>query len=175
MKISTTPSVLIRIILWIALLLGGIIGGIAIDRVYFWNIFTNPIWHILTFIPGLFLMKIAFRAAGCGGRELAKSGRDGDIPRLETNKLVTSGIYSKMRHPMLFGLTLVPIALALMIGSLGYILFIAPLEMLFIIAMVLTLEERECKMKFGRDYKEYSKRVPAICLSKECIKELLKK
>ncbi len=121
-------------------------------------------------------MVMAFRAAAAGGRELAKKGRaEPSTPRLETDTLVTTGIYAHMRHPMLFGLTLVPMALALMIGSPFFILILAPIEMIFIIVMVLTLEERECRRKFGPSYDEYSKRVPAICFKKRCLSELFSK
>jgi protein-S-isoprenylcysteine O-methyltransferase Ste14 len=42
-----------------------------------------------------------------------------------------------MRHPMLFGLTLLPLGWALLLGSPTFITLIAPLEMLFIIFMVI--------------------------------------
>ncbi len=80
-----------------------------------------------------------------------------------------------MRHPMLFGLTLVPMALALIVGSPFFILVLAPLEMIFIIVMVLTIEERECRSKFGPSYDEYAKKVPPICFKKECLMRLFSK
>ncbi len=173
--VSPTPSVVIRIILWILLLAGGTAAGIRLDMELFRDLFFSPLFHATTLIPGLIMMRYAFRAAGNGGRELARSGREGDIPRLETNRLVVSGIYARMRHPMLFGLMLVPMALALMVGSPSYILFIAPAEMAFIALMVLTLEEGECRAKFGEEYKKYAERVPAVCFRAECLKMLFGK
>ncbi len=158
------------------LLVGGSAASIYFDLQYFRELFFNPIYHLLTLPLGLFLMLLAFRAAAAGGRELAKKGRVGaSTPRLETDTLVTTGIYAHMRHPMLFGLTLVPMALALMIGSPFFILILAPLEMVFIIVMVLTLEERECRRKFGSSYDEYAKRVPPLCFKKECLSLLFSK
>lgn len=121
-------------------------------------------------------MSMAFRAAAAGGRELAKRGRvERETPRLETDRLVTSGIYAHMRHPMLFGLALVPIALALIVGSPVYILIVAPLETIFIMVMVFTLEEMECRKKFGKAYEEYALKVPALCFKKECLSKLFRK
>ena len=172
MKINTSSSVVIRILLWIVMLFGGAWYAIAqdIENPYFQSI---P-FHMLTSILGVIITFFAFKASANGGRELSK-GRKGDIPRLETNQLVTTGIYSCMRHPMLFGLTLLPLGWALLLGSPTFISFVAPLEMLFIIFMVLIFEEMECKKKFGDAYLEYSKRVPMVCLRRECLWRLFLK
>jgi protein-S-isoprenylcysteine O-methyltransferase Ste14 len=178
MKIKTTPSVVVRILLWAFMLIGGVVGGIYCDLLCFASfksLFLDPLYHLLTFVVGYLLMTMAFRAAAAGGKELARHGKEGDVPRLETNRLVTSGIYAHMRHPMLFGLTLVPLALGLMVGSPTFITIIAPVEMIFIVIMVLTLEERECRKKFGSEYEAYAKKVPAVCVRPECLKMLFSK
>jgi len=170
MKIKTSISVIIRVVLWIILLIGGAIYSIYqdIDNFYFKNIY----FHIITAIVGVYIIKLAFHASTKGGKELAKNGRVGDIPRLETNRLVTSGIYNCMRHPMLFGLTLLPLGVALIIGSPTFILKVAPIEMIFIIFMVIIFEEAEVNRKFPQEYREYSKKVPMVSFKKECLKEL---
>ncbi len=158
------------------MLIGGSSVGIYFDLIHFRDLFFDPLYHAFTFVCGFFLMTMAFRAAAAGGRELAKEGRkNSSTPRLETDSLVTTGIYAQMRHPMLFGLSLVPLALSLIVGSPTFILFIAPLETLFIIVMVLTLEERECRKKFGAAYEEYARRVPAVCFKRECLMKLFSK
>ena len=170
---KTTRSVVIRLALWFVMLAGGAVLGVWLDLQWFRPLVTSRLYHLLTFHIGLFLMVLAFRAAAAGGRELAKRGkRSPETPRLETDRLVTTGIYAQMRHPMLFGLTLVPIAFALLIGSPFYILLIAPVEMLFVVIMVLTFEEWECRRKFGEDYDRYADEVPAVCFKKECLKQL---
>jgi len=170
--IKTTFSVFIRILLWLIMLIGGSYISISHDIVSHTWLFYNMTFHIFSFIFGVILMRLAFHAAACGGRELAKRGRDKDLPRLETDKLVTSGIYAYMRHPMLFGLMLIPLTLAFLLGSPTFIMLVAPLEMLFIAFMVLIFEEMECKKKFGMDYKKYSNEVPMVCLKKECLQKL---
>lgn len=172
MKFKTSVSVVIRILLWIFMLVGGAIYGIMKDL-------DNPIYnslafHIIFVVVGYLLLVYAFRSAANSGREL-KKGRVGDIPRLETNHLVTTGIYSCMRHPMLFGLTLLPLGTAFFIGSPTFILKIAPREMLFIIFMVTIFEEWEVSKKFGKGYKKYKQKVPMISFSSKCLKELFDK
>jgi protein-S-isoprenylcysteine O-methyltransferase Ste14 len=175
-KIKTTPSVIVRLILWALLLIGGTALGIWLDLHDDRRLLFSPLWHLLTLPVGVVLMGLAFRAAAVGGRELARGGKSSDeVPRLETDRLVTTGIYTHMRHPMLFGLTLVPMALAFIVGSPSFITLVAPVEMLFIVVMVLTFEERECRQKFGDAYDAYAARVPAVCFSITCLKALFKK
>ena len=170
---KTTLSVVVRLVLWFLMLIGGALLGIWLDLQWFRPLLTSWLYHLLTFPIGLFLMTLAFRAAAAGGRELAKHGKQSsETPRLETDKLVTTGIYAHMRHPMLFGLTLVPLAFALLIGSPSFIFLIAPVEMIFIVVMVLTFEEWECRKKFGEDYDRYAREVPAVCFKKACLKQL---
>jgi len=175
MKISTTPSVVIRIVIWLLLLIGGAGLSIHFDRIYFPGLWQSPFFHLLCLPAGLLLLTFAFRAAASGGRELARQGREGALPRLETNRLVTSGIYACTRHPMLFGLTLLPLSLALILGSPSFVFIIAPAEALFILLMILTLEEREAIAKFGEAYREYRRTTPLVPRSKSCWKMLFSK
>jgi len=172
MKINTSISVVIRIFLWLVMLFGGAYIAINIDANN--PLFTSPLFHIASAFFGFIIILLAFRAAANGGRELAK-GKDSAMPRLETNKLVTTGIYRCMRHPMLFGLILLPLGWALLLGSPTFITLIAPIEMLFIIFMVLVFEEMEVKKKFGTSYEIYSKEVPMVNFSKKCLRKLFTK
>jgi len=171
MKIHTSVSVIIRLFLWLVMMIGGAVYSFTKD----WGteLFESVWFHLLTAIVGMILLVLAFRAAVNGGRELTK-GRVGDIPRMETNRLVTTGIYSCMRHPMLFGLTLLPLGWALLLGSPTFITFVAPLEMLFIVVMVIVFEEREVKRKFGEDYARYRQKVPMVSFKRKCMKALFK-
>jgi len=154
------------------LIFGGIALSIFFDLKYFKSVLFNPVFHFFTFIAGYFVLKLSFHAAAVGGRELKKMGRIGDIPRLETNRLVTSGIYECTRHPMLFGLMFLPFGIALFLGLPTFVMFIAPLEGLFIFIMVITLEEKEAVKKFGEDYIRYREKTPLFPKTKECFKKL---
>ena len=171
MNIHTSISVVIRLFLWFMMMIGGALYSLSKD----WDtlLFKNVWFHLATATIGMVLLVLAFRAAANGGRELTK-GRVGDIPRMETNRLVTTGIYSCMRHPMLFGLTLLPLGWALLLGSPTFILFIAPLEMLFIVVMVIVFEEMEVKQKFGNAYAHYRQKVPMVSFKWKCMKVLFK-
>jgi len=172
MKINTSASVVVRIVLWLVMLLG--VATVAIKADKNSPLFQSPLFHIIAALLGLIIIRLAFRAAANGGKELIK-GRVGNIPRLETNKLVMTGIYNCMRHPMLFGLTLLPLGWALLLGSPTFIMIIAPLEMLFIIIMVIIFEEREVNRKFGKAYEDYRQKVPIVSFRFECLKLLFKK
>ena len=162
----------LRILFWIIMLFGGAILSIHYDKIYFRSIFENTYFHFFSFILGYLLLKWVLKVSRNTGRYLAKLGREGDIPRMETNQLVTTGRYAMMRHPMHFGLWFFPLAFALLIGSPTFILIVAPLEMLFMIIMIKLWEEPEAKKKFGRAYEEYKKKVPFFCFKPECIAEL---
>ncbi len=169
MKINSTFSVIIRIILWLLMLIGGAVISIIndLDNPYFHSLS----FHIISAFIGVVIITLAFRAAANSGRELSK-GRVGNIPRLETNSLVTSGIYHCMRHPMLFGLTLLPLGWALLLGAPTFIFYIAPMEILFIVFMVIVFEEMEVRHKFGENYKQYAQQVPMVSLKLHCLKAL---
>jgi protein-S-isoprenylcysteine O-methyltransferase Ste14 len=170
--LHTTPSVVLRITLWIALLFGG--AGYALYQDWRDPLFQSIGFHLFSAVFGIFILMMAFRAAANGGRELAK-GRTGEIPRLETNQLVTTGIYSCMRHPMLFGLTLLPLGWALLLGLPTFIFKLAPLEMLFIIIMVVVFEEMEVRKKFADAYVAYAQKVPMVSFRWKCLRTLFSK
>ncbi len=138
-----------RLFIWIIMLLGGGALGIWLDLHWCKSWFLNPWFHVVSFVIGLFVLRLVMRASRNTGRWLAKMGREGDIQRMETNKLVTSGYYACMRHPMHFGLLLFPMAFAFLIGSASFIVIIAPVEILFIIAMIKIVEEPGAIRKFG--------------------------
>jgi len=164
----------IRIVLWLIMLIGGAVISIHFDKIYFPEIFSNTYFHFISFIIGYFLLKFVLKASRNTGRFLARLGREGEISRLETNKLVVTGRYAMMRHPMHFGLLFFPLAFALLIGSPTFILFLAPIEMILMVILIKLWEEPEAMKKFGDEYIEYKKRVPFFCFKLHCIQELLR-
>ena len=164
-----TLSLFVRILLWTIALVGGAIFSLVFDLHHFKSLLLNPWFHLISAFVGIFLLRFVFKIAAVGGKTLARYGRQGDIPRLETNKLVTQDIYGCMRHPMLLGLAFFPLGVALLLGSPTFILFVAPLEAITILLLTLTIEEKEAKSKFGQAYEEYKAKVPAFdirCLTK---------
>lgn len=163
---------MLRIIIWVVMLIGGGWLGFWLDGRWFHAWLVNPIFHVATLIVGALLLRLVMRSSRYTGRLLARMGREGDVPRMETNKLVTTGIYACMRHPMHLGLLFFPWSGALILGSLSFILFIAPLEMLFMVLMIKLVEEPEAIRKFGDAYREYQKRVPMFSLRLSCLRQL---
>ena len=85
-----------------------------------------------------------------GSPELSRGGEKG--------KLLTEGIYGRIRHPRyveaLFGV----LGYALIANYLGmYIMFALTVPAIYFIVV---LEERELRDRFGSAYEEYSRRVP---------------
>ncbi len=165
----------VRIVIWIVMLGGGGWGGLLLDRHWFPGLKGNLWFHVASFVTGFILLRLVLTVSRNTGRTLARYGRQGNLPRLETNRLVTEGPYRHMRHPMHLGLLLFPFAVAFMAGSPTFILMIAPAEALFMLLMIKLVEEPEALRKFGEEYRNYMKQTPWFCLKKECLRALLQK
>jgi protein-S-isoprenylcysteine O-methyltransferase Ste14 len=73
-------------------------------------------------------------------------------------KLVTEGLYARVRHPRYVQFALALLGYALIANYLAvYLLFLAWLAGIGIIAV---LEEGELRDRFGKEYEEYCRRVP---------------
>ena len=164
----------IRILIWIIFIIGGLIAGVVWDIKLFPDIWHNWIWHVLSFISGALLLKLVYKISRNTGRILAQFGKEGNIGRMQTNRLVKTGPYSCMRHPMHLGLLLFPLSFAFLSGSISFILIIAPSEILIMIIMIFFIEEPEAVRKFGSSYVKYKKEVPAFNFRINCLKHLLK-
>jgi protein-S-isoprenylcysteine O-methyltransferase Ste14 len=85
-------------------------------------------------------------------------------PQEHAQELVTTGLHSRMRHPIymahltnFFGWT---------IGSgllVSYVLL--AISLLFAFPLMIWLEERELETRFGFEFREYKRRVPLILKS----------
>ncbi len=162
-----------RILFWIVLIVGGTALSLWGDARLFTAWHQGLLWHLATAPFGLLLFFLVMRAARHTGRILARYGREGDLPRLETNRLVREDVYACMRHPMHLALFFVPLALALLLGSPTFIFIVAPLEALLMIALVLLIEEPEARRKFGQAYRDYEAEVPRFNLSLRCLRMLV--
>ncbi len=84
------------------------------------------------------------------------------IPELsngnEPGKLLTEGIYGKVRHPRYIELWLFVVAYSLFSNYLA--LYFGALLTVPTLYLVVVLEERELKQRFGIEYEEYCTQVP---------------
>ncbi len=163
-----------RIFIWILFLVGGAIVGIRLDLRWFSKTFFNPFFHVVSAVAGVVLLRLVMRISRNTGRVLARYGREGNLPRLQTNRLVTRGVYGCMRHPMHLGLLFFPLSIALIVGSPCFTLCIWPLEALLMILMIRFLEEPEAVKKFGAEYQKYRQRVPFFNFRPNCLKQLFR-
>jgi len=74
----------------------------------------------------------------------------------QEEKLVTTGIYSKIRHPMYIGLVLLHIGLPLIFK--GFIACLSTIIWAGFIAVWSRFEDKNLERQFGRKYIEYKKR-----------------
>jgi len=166
---------MLRTLIWVHMLLGGGALGIWLDSRWFHELFANPVFHLATLAFGILLLRLVMRVSRYTGRLLASMGREGDLPRMDTNKLVTTGVYGCMRHPMHLGLLFFPWSAALILGSPTFFLVIAPIEILIIMALVKLVEEPEAIRKFCDAYRQYQKQIPMFNFRPACWRQMLSK
>ncbi|UCF06515.1 MAG: isoprenylcysteine carboxylmethyltransferase family protein [bacterium] len=143
-----------------------IIGFIAIGIMALWS--TRNLFLTVDFgfnVPLSVLAAVLLCGAmiiRTGWRKVLRPGTVLGIPeisgRRDRNELVTDGIYSVIRHPRYVevGLGLLAAALfsnylASYVVVLGYVVFVY---------LVVLLEERELRKRFGKEYEDYCSRVP---------------
>ncbi len=160
-----------RWIMWAVLIGGGIVLSLLTDF-YLRKSGFHASFGIIGRAIGLILIVLSMIISRNTGKTLAKYGRKGNIPKLETNVLVRNGVYSCMRHPMHLGLMLMPFGIAFLMNSFSYVCIYAPLTTIVILVMIKTIEEKEALAKFGISYEKYMREVPAFNFSPQCIKKL---
>lgn len=80
------------------------------------------------------------------------------VPNQAPEKLIISGLYKYVRHPMYIGYLFIALSEFLILGHpliLAYILGAIPLVNILVIK-----EEKTLERKFGKEYIQYKKRVP---------------
>ncbi|MCD6527959.1 MAG: isoprenylcysteine carboxylmethyltransferase family protein [Desulfuromonas sp.] len=102
------------------------------------------------------------------GKTLKKRGHTTGHKSIWPDQLVTSGIYSCMRHPQHLGLALIPLGIALLLGSITAI-FTSGWAILAASLFVIIIEEPECQEKFSDEYFRYMQRTPPLSLSVKCL------
>jgi len=76
----------------------------------------------------------------------------------KTRNLVVSGPYKYTRNPMLFGTFLIYLAFALFINSITAVLLVCAI-FVFMLAVVVKMEEKRLLKDFGKQYEEYRRKV----------------
>jgi len=123
-------------------------------RIHFAVSWPLTVLAVLLFLTSLYIGTLHFRRLG----PAATLGFPQLSARQYPGKLVTDGIYAYIRHPRYVQVGLGLAALALFTNYLAVYLIAA--AYLPIIYLVVLLEERELKNRFGSEYEQYSRRVP---------------
>jgi len=76
----------------------------------------------------------------------------------KTKNLVVSGPYKYTRNPMLFGTLLIYLAFALIINSITSVVLVSA-SFVFMLTVVVKMEEKRLLKDFGNQYEEYLKTV----------------
>ncbi|HXF90201.1 MAG TPA: isoprenylcysteine carboxylmethyltransferase family protein, partial [Xanthobacteraceae bacterium] len=138
--------------------LAAVVIGIALD----WLLPIDILTVALPFWPRL-VIGFAFAAAGSAlalaGVWLFKTAGTNVEPWKPTLRLVTTGIYARLRNPMYAGLLLLVLGLAVALAS-DWTLLMFVLMALILHYGVVVREERYLETKFGDDYRRYKARVP---------------
>lgn len=77
-----------------------------------------------------------------------------------TDKIVTTGIYSTVRHPQYLGMLLAHVGISFLLSA-WYSLLSTPL-MIVLIYLISRKEEKELIREFGKEYEDYKKKVPML-------------
>jgi len=86
--------------------------------------------------------------------------RGSPVPLNPPQKLITTGLYSQIRNPMLLGWIIMLFGVGILLNSISLILIFTPLFILLNILYLKTIEEKEMEKKFGEEYLSYRKSVP---------------
>ncbi len=158
------------------MILGYLVGGLLVmvfvpsiiyvitsllDSVYRVEIIQNAAirWIILMillmigFVYGIWSVIIQNTVGGGGPVEI---GNIEISPK--TKNLVISGPYKYTRNPMLFGTLLLYLAFALFLNSMTAVVLIGAI-FIFMLTVVVKMEERRLLKDFGKQYEEYRKKV----------------
>ncbi|MHA1676671.1 MAG: methyltransferase family protein [Candidatus Njordarchaeales archaeon] len=109
--------------------------------------------HILIFMP---FFIIGFWFGICGVKELSLKVAETHQPE----RVVTTGVYSIVRHPQYLGGIFAHIGISFLLSAL-YSLLVTPL-IIAIIYVITKKEETELMREFGEEYNRYKKRVPML-------------
>jgi len=96
------------------------------------------------------------------------------VPFNPPPKLITTGLYTYIRNPMLLGLFIFLAGLGVLFGSLSLIFIFTPLFILINVLYIKAIEEKEMEKKFGIEYLEYKKDVPMFIPKLATIRKVIK-
>jgi len=113
--------------------------------------FTIPIAHLVIFLP-------FFSIGAWLGIEGVKETTLKVAETHRTEKIITTGVYSTVRHPQYVGGLLAHAGISFLLSA-WYSLLSTPL-MVMLVYLISRKEEEELIREFGKQYEDYTKKVP---------------
>lgn len=86
--------------------------------------------------------------------------RGSPVPFNLPQKLISTGLYSQIRNPMLLGWIIMLFGVGILLNSISLIFIFSPLFSLLNSFYLKNIEEKEMEKKFGKEYLSYRKGVP---------------
>ncbi len=115
--------------------------------------FSIPLFHLIISIPLLVLGAwIAIKGVKEVTLKVAETHK--------TEKIVTTGVYSIVRHPQYLGALLAHVGISILLSA-TYSLLFTPL-MVTLIYLISRKEEEELTKEFGKEYENYKKKVSML-------------
>jgi len=152
-RIVVTP---IGIILWFGLSVLFIFASLWLDELVPVHLSFAPPSNIFLSLPLL----VIGATLGLGTVYSFIKVRGSPVPFNPPKKLITTGLYSWVRNPMLLGWIIMLFGVGIMLNSISLILIFTPLFILLNVLYLKTIEEKEMEKKFGKEYCDYKKSVP---------------
>lgn len=136
--------------------------GIVIQSLFIPNQILFPNTPFLTYV-GYMKAALGTIIAIKASREISISsfiGINPDHLSNEGERLITTGWYARMRHPLYFGLILIFLGYFLVAGTITSGIHL--LCLLVYLPFGIYYEERNLMALFGEDYREYQQKIPSI-------------
>ena len=153
LKIIVTP---IGLIFWFGLSAAFVFASLGLDKLLPIHLLIPPTTKLFLSVP----MLVIGATIALGTVYSFSKARGSPVPLNPPKELVTTGLYSQIRNPMLLGWFIMLLGVGILLNSFSLIFIFTPLFILVNILYVKTIEEKEMEKKFGEQYLEYKKSVP---------------
>jgi protein-S-isoprenylcysteine O-methyltransferase Ste14 len=155
-----------RLILWLALVVVCVAGGLIIDLTLKTAPF--PWWVRLVGLVGVTLTHFLLKRTGKLLRIMGEPVGWG-----WTTRLMVTDVYQCVRHPHHLGIGFFMASLGLLIGLPWTFVIVTVIQWAWIFGFLFLVEEKELVEKFGKEYEAYRKEVPMLLVNPVCILKAL--
>jgi len=153
LKIIATP---VGIIFWFSISALFVFASLWLDKLLLVRLPLAAPTNIIVSMP---LIVIGATLALWTVYTFAKA-RGSPVPLNPPQKLVTTGLYSRSRNPMLLGWIIMLFGIGILLSSFSLIFIFTPLFILLNVLYLKIIEEKEMEKKFGEEYLKYKQSVP---------------